>query len=89
MSGVIFWIVVGLVYIVLIYAGLPLGAILIVWGLFALRKAKRAPATTLVPDLAEGEIDEDDPKLFAEGLIYIGIILMVLGGAANLWQVYG
>lgn len=84
--------ILGLIYILLLYAALPLGLILIVTGISMTVKGRAEERSLEGPP--PPELDEDGkpkPSKREEGvsLIWLGGLLAVVGGAVNAYRYFG
>ena len=84
--------ILGLIYILILYAALPLGLIAIVAGLSMRVKAQRQARSPEGPP--PPELDEDGkpkPSLAEDAttMIWLGVVLAVVGGAVNAYRYFG
>lgn len=93
MSLKIIVVILGLIYLILFYAALPLGALALAAGLFQLRKASKDPEGRVprapTPEDIEAGRTTQSPHDDAVGLIWIGAILAVIGLAINAYHLLG
>lgn len=85
--------ILGLIYIILFYAALPLGALALGVGCYQLLKARKDPEGRVPRTLTAEEIEAgrtaQSPYDDAVGLIWIGVILAVIGAAINAYKLAG
>lgn len=85
--------ILGLIYIILYYAALPLGALALAVGGFQFLKARKDPLGRTPRLLSAEEIQAgqtaQSPHDDAIGMIWIGVILVVIGGAINIYRLFG
>lgn len=85
--------ILGLIYIILFYAALPLGVLALAVGGFQFFKTRNDPEGRTPRVLSAKEIEEgqtaQSPYDDAIGFIWIGVILAVIGGAINAYQFFG
>lgn len=84
--------VLGLIYILLLYAALPLGLLALIGGIMMGMKGRAQERSLEGPP--PPQVDEDGkpkPTLREEGrnLVWLGIVLMVIGGAVNAYRYFG
>lgn len=85
--------ILGLIYIILFYAALPLGVLALLAGGFQFMKARKDPQgrvpRVLTPQQIEAGQTAQSPHDDAMGLIWLGVILAVVGGSINAYHLLG
>ena len=83
----------GLIYILLLYAAVPLGLLALTYGIYGLAKARKDPAGRIAPAGPESDDPDAQPPLspydFAVGMIWLGVILVVVGASVNAYRYFG
>lgn len=86
-------IILGLIYILLLYAALPLGLIALLYGAIAVGKARRNPAGRVTPEASELDLADGrkpmSPYDEAMGFVWLGVILAVVGASVNAYHYFG
>lgn len=85
--------ILGLIYMILFYAALPLGVLALAFGGFQFFKTRnhpegRTPRVLTAKEIEDGQTAQS-PYDDAIGFIWIGVVLTVIGGAINAHQFFG
>jgi hypothetical protein len=84
--------ILGLIYILLLYAALPLGLLAIIGGIVMIGKARAQERALGAPPVIEHDEDGKPKATLREegtGLIWLGAVLAVVGAAMNAYRYFG